>query len=53
MPTVMEPNPMQAEKFSLQTGVRKVSFMIGWKCQQAMNYFVGIDRIVFYPAGDP
>jgi hypothetical protein len=52
-PTVMAPNPMQAGKFSLQPGARKVSFMITGKYQQATNYFVGIDRIVFYPAGDP
>ena len=52
-PTVMAPNPMQAGKFSLQPGARKVSFMISGKYQQATNYFVGIDRIVFYPAGDP
>lgn len=52
-PAVMAPNPMQAGKFSIQPGARKVSFMISGKYQQATNYFVGIDRIVFYPAGDP
>jgi hypothetical protein len=52
-PAVMAPNPMQAGKFSLQPGARKVSFMISGKYQQATNYFVGIDRVVFYPAGAP
>jgi hypothetical protein len=52
-PTVMAPNPMQAGKFSLQPGSRKVSFMISGKYQQSTGYFVGIDQIRFYPAGAP
>ena len=50
---VMAPTPAQAGKFSLQAGQKKVSFMITGKYQQSTNYFVGIDRIVFYPAGAP
>jgi hypothetical protein len=52
-PTVMAPGPMQAGKFSLQPGSRKVSFMISGKYQQSTGYFVGIDQIRFYPAGAP
>jgi hypothetical protein len=52
-PTVMAPHPMQAGKFSLQPGSRKVSFMIKGKYQQSTGYFVGIDQIRFYPAGAP
>lgn len=50
-PTVTAPNPLQAGKFSLQPGSRKVSFMIVGKYQQSTGYYVGIDRIRFYPAG--
>ncbi|MCK6371359.1 MAG: hypothetical protein L6Q83_08570, partial [Gammaproteobacteria bacterium] len=50
---VMAPGPMQAGKFSLQPGVHKVSFMISGRYPQSTGYFVGIDRMVFYPAGDP
>ena len=52
-PTVTAPSPVQAGKFSLQPGTRKVSFMIRGKYQQSTGYYVGIDQIRFYPAGAP
>jgi hypothetical protein len=50
---VMAPGPTQAGKFSLQPGPRKVSLMITGKYPQSTGYFVGIDRVVLYPAGAP
>jgi hypothetical protein len=52
-PSVMAPAPVQAGTFSLQPGTRNVSFMINGKYQDATGFIVGIDRLVFYPAGPP
>jgi hypothetical protein len=48
---VTAPVPLQAGKFPLQAGQRRIAFMIVGKQQQSSNYFVGIDRIRLYPAG--
>jgi hypothetical protein len=52
-PAVTAPIPLQAGKFSLQAGSRMVTFIIIGKYQQSTGYYVGIDRIRFYPAGAP
>jgi hypothetical protein len=48
---VTAPVPLQAGKFPLQAGPRRIAFMIVGKQQQSTNYFVGIDRIRLYPVG--
>lgn len=48
---VLAPEPVQAGRFTLQPGAHKVSFMIRGKSPRSTGYFVGIDRIVFRPAG--
>jgi hypothetical protein len=51
-PKVMAAGPMQAGKFSLEAGPRKVSFLILGKNDQSSGYAVGIDRIRLYRVGD-
>lgn len=50
-PDVMTSGPVQLGTFPLQAGKRQVSLMIIGKYAQAANYYVGIDKLRFYPAG--
>lgn len=52
-PGVMAPSPLQAGKFSLPAGTRKVSFMIAGKYPKSTGYYMGLDRIRLYPVGAP
>lgn len=51
-PRVAPPAPMQAGKFPLQAGARKLSLKITGKAAQSTGYLVGLDQVKFYPAGD-
>jgi hypothetical protein len=51
-PRVAPPAPMQAGKFPLQAGARKLSLKITGKVAQSTGYLVGLDQVKFYPAGD-
>lgn len=51
-PRVAPPAPLQAGKFPLQAGARKLSLKITGKVAQSTGYLVGLDQVKFYPAGD-
>lgn len=50
-PRVMAPIPAQAGRFSLTAGPNTIRFEIAGKYAASSGYFVGIDRLRFYPTG--
>lgn len=50
-PRVMAPIPAQAGRFALRAGPNTIRFDIADKYAASTGYFVGIDRVRFYPTG--
>ncbi len=50
-PQVMPPVPAQAGSFALSAGLNTIRFEISGKYQASSGYFMGIDRLRFYPTG--